>query len=52
MLAETFEDIRMNFLAEKVRHNPLEIAYHADGDNWQLNATSCGKTKFLGGLYT
>ena len=52
MLAETFEDIRMNFLAEKVRHNPLEIAYHADGHNWQLNATSCGKTTFWGGLYT
>ncbi|KJA26139.1 hypothetical protein HYPSUDRAFT_37022 [Hypholoma sublateritium FD-334 SS-4] len=48
MLAETFEDIRMNFIAEKVRHNPLEIAYHANGDNWELNATSCGKTKFWG----
>ncbi|KAF8912866.1 oxysterol binding protein [Gymnopilus junonius] len=48
MLAETFEDIRMRFIAEKVRHNPLEIAYHAEGQNWELNATSCGRTKFWG----
>ncbi|KAF9480033.1 oxysterol binding protein [Pholiota conissans] len=48
MLAETFEDIRMKFIAEKVRHNPLEIAYHAEGSNWELNSTSCGKTKFWG----
>lgn len=48
MLAETFEDHRMKFIAEKVRHNPLEIAYHAEGDNWELNATSCGRTKFWG----
>jgi hypothetical protein len=48
MLAETFEDVRMRFVAEKVRHNPLEIAYHAQGDNWRLTATTCGKTKFWG----
>ncbi|KDR85198.1 hypothetical protein GALMADRAFT_331731 [Galerina marginata CBS 339.88] len=48
MLAETFEDIRMRFIAEKVRHNPLEIAYHAEGENWELSATSCGRTKFWG----
>ncbi|KAJ7169624.1 oxysterol binding protein [Mycena filopes] len=48
MLGETFEDVRMKFIAEKVRHNPLEMAYHAEGPNWQLNATSAGKTKFWG----
>ncbi|KAJ3510724.1 hypothetical protein NLJ89_g4514 [Agrocybe chaxingu] len=48
MLAETFEDVRMKFIAEKVRHNPLEIAYHAEGENWELSATTFGKTKFWG----
>jgi len=48
MLAETFEDVRMRFIAEKVRHNPLEIAYHAEGKDWELNATSSGRTKFWG----
>ncbi|KAF8167899.1 Oxysterol-binding protein-domain-containing protein [Crassisporium funariophilum] len=48
MLAETFEDIRMGFIAEKVCHNPLEIAYHAERANWKLSATSCGRTKFWG----
>ena len=48
MLGETFEDSRMKFIAEKVRHNPLEIAYHAEGEHWELSATSCGRTKFWG----
>ncbi|KAJ6509279.1 oxysterol binding protein [Mycena vitilis] len=48
MLGETFEDVRMKFIAEKVRHNPLEMAYHAEGSNWELTATSAGKTKFWG----
>ncbi|KAJ3718261.1 oxysterol binding protein [Lentinula raphanica] len=48
MLAETFEDPRMKFIAEKVRHNPVQIAYHAEGENWELYATSGGKTKFWG----
>ncbi|KAG6850320.1 hypothetical protein H0H93_014895 [Arthromyces matolae] len=48
MLGETFEDSRMKFIAEKVRHNPLEMAYHAEGKGWELNATSSGKTKFWG----
>ncbi|KIL70627.1 hypothetical protein M378DRAFT_65993 [Amanita muscaria Koide BX008] len=48
MLGETFEDVRMNFIAEKVRHNPVEIAYHAEGKGWELSAISCGKTKFWG----
>lgn len=48
MLGETFEDSRMKFIAEKVRHNPLEIAYHAEGEHWELSAISCGRTKFWG----
>lgn len=48
MLGETFEDARMKFIAEKVRHNPLEMAYHAEGPNWELYATSAGRTKFWG----
>ncbi|KII93353.1 hypothetical protein PLICRDRAFT_151971 [Plicaturopsis crispa FD-325 SS-3] len=48
MLAETFEDSRMKFLAEKVVHNPVVMAYHAEGPGWELNATSSGKTKFWG----
>ncbi|KAF7306694.1 PH domain-containing protein [Mycena indigotica] len=48
MLGETFEDHRMKFIAEKVRHHPLEMAYHAEGPGWALQATSTGKTKFWG----
>lgn len=48
LLAETFEDVRMKFIAEKVCHNPVEIAYHAEGEKWDLSVTSCGKTKFWG----
>ena len=48
MLAETFEDVRMKFVAEKVSHNPVILAYHAESDGWELYATSGGKTKFWG----
>jgi oxysterol-binding protein-related protein 3/6/7 len=48
MLAETFEDPRMKFVAEKVSHNPVILAYHAEGEGWELYATSAGKTKFWG----
>lgn len=48
MLAETFEDIRMKFIAEKVRHNPVEMAYHAEGNGWELSGMSAGRTKFWG----
>ncbi|KAH0838476.1 Oxysterol-binding protein-domain-containing protein [Lanmaoa asiatica] len=48
MLAETFEDVRMKFIAEKVSHNPVVIAYHAEGDRWELHGTSAGRTKFWG----
>lgn len=48
MLGETFEDSRTHFIAEKVVHNPLVMAYHAHGKGWELNGTSSGKTKFWG----
>ena len=48
MLAETFEDPRMRFISEKVCHNPVILAYHAEGDGWEMFATSSGKTKFWG----
>lgn len=48
MLAETFEDPRMKFISEKVSHNPVILAYHAEGEGWELWATSSGKTKFWG----
>ncbi|EPQ60901.1 hypothetical protein GLOTRDRAFT_135500 [Gloeophyllum trabeum ATCC 11539] len=48
MLAETFEDSRMKFIAEKVSHQPVVMAYHAEGATWRLDATSAGKTKFWG----
>jgi len=48
MLAETFEDPRMKFVAEKVQHNPVEMAYHAEGKGWELTALSAGRTKFWG----
>lgn len=51
MLAETFEDTRIKFIAEKVRHHPVELAYHAEGDDWELSATSAGKTKFWGVIH-
>lgn len=38
----------MNFIAEKVIHKPLVMAFHASGSGWELNATSSGKTKFWG----
>ena len=51
MLAETYEDPRMKFIAEKVEHHPFVMAYHAEGEGWDLSATSSGKTKFWGQSY-
>ncbi|KAL1729778.1 Oxysterol-binding protein-domain-containing protein [Schizophyllum commune] len=48
MLAETFEDVRSKFIAEKVRHQPLEMAFHAEGSGWELYGLNAGKTKFWG----
>ena len=38
----------MHFIAEKVCHNPVILAWHAEGEGWELYATSSGKTKFWG----
>lgn len=51
MLAETFEEVRMHFIAEKVCHNPVIMAWHAEGEGWELYATSSGKTKFWGNSF-
>ena len=48
MLGETFEDPRMKFIAEKVSHNPFIMAHHAEGEGWELWASSAGRTKFWG----
>ncbi|KAI0321105.1 Oxysterol-binding protein-domain-containing protein [Amylostereum chailletii] len=48
LLAETFEDPRLRFISEKVSHNPVILAYHAEGEGWEMYATSSGKTKFWG----
>ncbi|KAH9898579.1 Oxysterol-binding protein-domain-containing protein [Cubamyces lactineus] len=48
MLGETFEEVRMHFIAEKVCHNPVIMAWHAEGEGWELYATASGKTKFWG----
>ncbi|TDL28549.1 hypothetical protein BD410DRAFT_811646 [Rickenella mellea] len=48
MLGETFEDIRVKFISEKVVHKPLLMAFHAEGLGWELTGTSGGKTKFWG----
>lgn len=43
MLAETFEEPRMKFIAEKVSHNPFVMAYHAEGEKWELYGLYCVK---------
>lgn len=48
LLAETFEIPRLKFISEKVSHHPVVMAYHAEGEGWELYATSAGKTKFWG----
>lgn len=48
LLAETFEIPRFKFISEKVSHHPVIMAYHAEGEGWELYATSAGKTKFWG----
>ncbi|KAG8932424.1 hypothetical protein FRC02_001160 [Tulasnella sp. 418] len=48
MLGETFEDIRMNFVSEKVSHHPPVMACHATGKGWVYWATSSADSKFWG----
>lgn len=38
----------MKFIAEKVSHNPFIMAFHAEGEGWELGASSAGRTKFWG----
>ena len=52
LLAETFEIPELKFISEKVSHSPVIIAYHAEGEGWELYATSSGKTKFWGAWRT
>ncbi len=51
LLGETFEIPRLRFISEKVSHHPVVMAYHAEGEGWELYATSAGKTKFWGMWY-
>ncbi|KAF8321283.1 hypothetical protein DL93DRAFT_2107033 [Clavulina sp. PMI_390] len=48
LLGETFEDIRYNFVSEKVSHHPPVVACHAHGDGWEFWSTSGAKNKFWG----
>lgn len=48
MLGETFEDIRFNFIAEKVCHVPPVMACHASGDGWTYDSVTQAKQKFWG----
>ena len=48
LLGETYEDARTHFIAEKVVHKPLLVAFHAEGSDWELTGTAAGKTKFWG----
>jgi hypothetical protein len=52
LLAETFEMPELKFISEKVSHNPVIIAYHAEGEGWEMYATSSGRTKFWGAWRT
>ncbi|KAI0307610.1 hypothetical protein B0F90DRAFT_33395 [Multifurca ochricompacta] len=45
---QTFEIPQLRFISEKVSHHPVVMAYHAEGEGWELYATSSGKTKFWG----
>ncbi|CAE6462835.1 unnamed protein product [Rhizoctonia solani] len=48
MLGETFEDVRLGFIAEKVSHHPPIMACHAHGEGWEFWCTSGAKNKFWG----
>lgn len=45
MLGETFEDIRSNFIAEKVSHTPPVMACHASGPGWTYDAVTQAKQR-------
>lgn len=52
MLGETFElvreDLGFRFIAEKVSHRPVQLAYLADGKEWSLAQSPMPSQKFWG----
>ena len=52
MLGETYElvreDLGFRFIAEKVSHRPVQLAYHADGKDWSLTQSPMPTQKFWG----
>ncbi|KAE8145062.1 oxysterol binding protein [Aspergillus avenaceus] len=52
MLGETYElvreDLGFRFVAEKVSHRPVQLAYHADGKNWSFAQSPMPTQKFWG----
>ena len=52
MLGETYELVREDknyrFIAEKVSHRPVQLAYHAESKNWIIAQSSLPSQKFWG----
>ena len=52
MLGETYElvreDLGYRFVAEKVSHRPVQLAYHADSKDWSLTQSPMPTQKFWG----
>ncbi|PYI30785.1 oxysterol binding protein [Aspergillus indologenus CBS 114.80] len=52
MLGETYElvreDLGFRFIAEKVSHRPVQLAYQADGPEWSLTQSPMPTQKFWG----
>ena len=52
MLGETYELVRedhsVRFIAEKVSHRPVQLAYQADGKEWSLAQSPMPSQKFWG----
>lgn len=52
MLGETYELVRedknFRFIAEKVSHRPVQLAYHAEGSDWALSQSPLPSQKFWG----
>ncbi len=52
MLGETFElvreDMGFRFIAEKVSHRPVQLALHAESENWTLTQSPMPSQKFWG----
>lgn len=52
MLGETFELVRedrgFRFVSEKVSHRPVQLAFHAESQNWMLTQSPLPSQKFWG----